>query len=119
MNRSTAANQALDVARSYADAKDPILLPDEGAYHQDLTARGVQLLVPPVWQPVRLVVAVRRSRRQRVHARAWQLLAFDDAGGALEGSNPTLVEGRSDEPAARLARWASRTRETKGLGWTR
>jgi hypothetical protein len=99
VNRSTAANQALDVARSYADAKDPILLPDEGAYHQDLTARGVQLLVPPVWQPVRLVVAVRRSRRQRVHARAWQLLAFDDAGGALEGSNPTLVEGRSDERA--------------------
>jgi hypothetical protein len=60
VNRSIAANQALDVARSNADARDPILLPDEGAYHQELTARGVQFPVPPV----RLVVAVRRSRRQ-------------------------------------------------------
>jgi hypothetical protein len=51
VNRSTAANQALDVARSNADARDPILLPDEGAYHQELTARGVQLLVSPSGSP--------------------------------------------------------------------
>ena len=87
MNRSTAANQALDVACSYTDVTDPILLPDEGAHHQELTARGVQLLVPPVRQPVRLVVAVRRSRRQRLHARAWPLPSFDDAGSA-RGEQP-------------------------------
>jgi hypothetical protein len=54
----------LNVARSYANARDPILLPNEGAYHQELTARGAQLPVPPVRQPIRLVVAVRRSRQQ-------------------------------------------------------
>jgi hypothetical protein len=93
VNRSTAANQALDVARSYTDAKDPILLPDEGAYHQELTARGVQPWFRPSGQPVRLVVAVRRSRRQRLHARAWPLPAFRQRWRSPGGEQPDAGRG--------------------------
>jgi hypothetical protein len=37
---------------------------------------------------------------------------FDDAGGALEWGNPTLIDGRSDERAG------TQDRETKRQGWT-
>jgi hypothetical protein len=43
--------------------------------------------------------AERRVRPDRFQRGGWQKSSFDDAGRVLEASNPTLVEGRSDERA--------------------